>query len=211
MLGWILGFYLLVASPSFAQGKATSQGRGLANAAQRASAAAASGMQTANAAKDAAGAAQRSAGASDSGKHHDASTHGIRRGLGAGVSRIFSTRINSDAAARRFAEPIADLPDQQEDGSPTLETFDRTRQHRLDQAEHLRGISERNGNAALLDTADRMEASAERNYLRQTETLSSPPTEEVQPDESIPEVGEIPEVVTEQVVPRRRGFWIRSR
>lgn len=42
----------------------------------------------------------------------------------------------------------------------------RIRDKRLQQADHLREISERNGNERLLDTADRMQESAERNYDR---------------------------------------------
>ena len=42
----------------------------------------------------------------------------------------------------------------------------RIRDKRLQQADHLRIISERNGNERLLDTADRMQESAERNYDR---------------------------------------------
>ncbi len=42
----------------------------------------------------------------------------------------------------------------------------RIRDHRLEQADHLREISARNGNTRLLDTADRMETSAQTNYDR---------------------------------------------
>jgi hypothetical protein len=42
----------------------------------------------------------------------------------------------------------------------------RIRDHRLEQADHLREISARNGNTRVLDTADRMETSAQTNYDR---------------------------------------------
>ena len=42
----------------------------------------------------------------------------------------------------------------------------RIRDHRLEQADHLREISARNGNTRLLDTADRMQTSAQTNYER---------------------------------------------
>jgi hypothetical protein len=42
----------------------------------------------------------------------------------------------------------------------------RIRDHRLQQADHLREISGRNGNERLLDTADRMQNSAQTNYDR---------------------------------------------
>ncbi|MGI8979376.1 MAG: hypothetical protein ACR2FY_09130 [Pirellulaceae bacterium] len=42
----------------------------------------------------------------------------------------------------------------------------RIRDKRLRQADHLREISARNGNERLLDTADRMQDSAQRNYDR---------------------------------------------
>jgi hypothetical protein len=50
----------------------------------------------------------------------------------------------------------------------TAQTFNaaRIRDKRLQQADHLRDISERNGNERLLDTADRMQESAQRNYDR---------------------------------------------
>jgi hypothetical protein len=73
--------------------------------------------------------------------------------------------------------------------------------HRLEQADHLRGISARNGNEHLLETADRMEANAQKNYERQTDTTleegATPP-----PTATVPatKVGRAP-----------RGFWFRSR
>ena len=50
----------------------------------------------------------------------------------------------------------------------SAQTFNSTRirDKRLQQADHLRDISERNGNERLLDTADRMQESAQRNFDR---------------------------------------------
>lgn len=52
----------------------------------------------------------------------------------------------------------------------------RIRDKRLQQADHLRDISSQNGNERLLDTADRMQESAQRNYDRSIggEVVESP-------------------------------------
>lgn len=47
---------------------------------------------------------------------------------------------------------------------------------RLSQAEHLRAVSEANGNERLMETADRMEQNAVRNYERRT-GAAAPPTD----------------------------------
>ena len=61
---------------------------------------------------------------------------------------------------------------------PALTNQQRILDKRFQQADHLRGISERNGNERLLGTADRMEASATRNFERRTgTTLPPPPTD----------------------------------
>ncbi|MCE9527985.1 MAG: hypothetical protein K8R36_18240, partial [Planctomycetales bacterium] len=44
----------------------------------------------------------------------------------------------------------------------------RIRDNRLEQADHLREVSAQNGNARLLDTADRMQNSAQTNFDRRT-------------------------------------------
>jgi hypothetical protein len=75
---------------------------------------------------------------------------------------------------------------------------------RLDQAEHLGGISERNGNERLLDTADRMEANALQNHARQT-NLSPPADSRAgsnSPGQQLP---------AERVRSAKRGFWFQSR
>lgn len=62
-------------------------------------------------------------------------------------------------------------------GDQSLATQQRILDHRRQQAEHLRGISERNGNTRLLDTADRMDGNAIRNFERQSGTTYQPPTD----------------------------------
>lgn len=107
-------------------------------------------------------------------------------------------------------------------GDRPLSNFERIQQHRLQQAEHLRGIAERNGNDHLLDTADRMEASANQNYQRQTGAL--PPTAgPTSTPGAAPEVGSETVTVTpaapaastavrgRPTTTPRRGFWFRSR
>ena len=46
-------------------------------------------------------------------------------------------------------------------------------EHRLDQAERLRTISERNGNSNLLDTANRMESQANQHYDQRTQQIDN--------------------------------------
>lgn len=82
----------------------------------------------------------------------------------------------------------------------------RITQHRLQQAEHLRMLSQQNGNEALLATADRMEASALQNQQRwQTQAEAG---------EAVPANEMAAGVVAPTVRPRsesKRGFWFRSR
>jgi hypothetical protein len=98
---------------------------------------------------------------------------------------------------------MSDLPD----SSQSLENFERIRTQRIEQADHLRGIAKQNGNEHLLETAERMEASAETNYLRQTEPLQNSPDEpslkSEHPNGTASTIRSAPN--------RRRGFWIRSR
>lgn len=93
---------------------------------------------------------------------------------------------------------------------------------RLQQADHLRAISERNGNEALLETADRMEASAVRNFERQTgtgaiapETGTVPSNEPVSIQEPVPSVDA---ALASKLAPSpaskngsRKGLWFRWR
>lgn len=92
------------------------------------------------------------------------------------------------------------------EGEQSLTTQDRILSQRMQQAEHLRGVSQRNGNERLQGTADRMEASAIRNFERQTGTVVEPPMT----------VGEAPATapaVETATQPRKtnNGFWFRSR
>jgi hypothetical protein len=97
--------------------------------------------------------------------------------------------------------------------------------HRLNQAEHLRGVAERNGNENLLETADRMEANATRNFERQQQRFAGDPTVPTTPPGETPS-GEAPAptltapnatepvpVATPTPTASRagRGFWFRSR
>lgn len=66
-----------------------------------------------------------------------------------------------------------------------LSNQDRILDKRLQQADHLRAVSERNGNERLLETADRMDASAIRNYERQTGQEYQPPVP-VDPNTGLP-------------------------
>jgi hypothetical protein len=214
----IISIHLLAASSSFAQGKSTTQGRGLANAAQHA-AAAATGLQTAG---EAIGTAANDGGPDvfPTGQKSNEALVSAQRGAEQSQRDRHAWWRGADPSALSRANRGLEAPEVVGGTTESLLNFDRIRQHRLDQAAHLRESSARNGNQALLETADRMEASAEQNYLRQTEAHSLPPTGDIPTDETIPEVdespaagtGDSPEPAEEQVVSkRRRGFWIRSR
>jgi hypothetical protein len=86
---------------------------------------------------------------------------------------------------------------------------------RMQQAEHLRGIAERNGNTRLLDTADRMNASATRNFERQTGTaIQPPPTDETAPlptDGSTTTTTTAPTLQAAPTKSKPSGFWFKSR
>ena len=93
---------------------------------------------------------------------------------------------------------------------------DRITQQRLQQADHLRALSQRNGNEALQATADRMEANALENQQRwQTQFESGGPV----PGEAALAAPHAP-AVTAPALPApaakargnaKRGFWFRSR
>lgn len=96
-------------------------------------------------------------------------------------------------------------------GNP-LSNQDRIYQHRLGQAEHLRSVAQKNGNEALLETADRMEANAARNYQRQTGiTLPTTPstTDPAAGESTAP--AEITAAPAQSPTTPKRGFWFRSR
>jgi hypothetical protein len=50
---------------------------------------------------------------------------------------------------------------------------ERNLEQRFSQAEHLRGISERNGNERLLDAADRMEQHGQEQFERRSDKINS--------------------------------------
>jgi len=91
--------------------------------------------------------------------------------------------------------------------------------HRLDQADHLRGNSQANGNEHLLETADRMQANANRNFLRQQERLGGTTTTSTggAGSDSTSTTGQTPTESASAAAPStasssgRRGLWFRSR
>lgn len=191
---------MVCASSVFAQGSAN-KGRGLGKAAERAAQASASGLQ----------------------KAADA-VQSVESGRGPGNQQIdrANTKVLRSAAGLEKAQYAwlrgwnqttpAGMPGEGEtsdvhDSSQSLENFERIRSQRMDRAEHLREIAEQNGNEHLLETADRMQASAETNFLRQTESLQNSPDEpnlnSGRQDRAASTIRSTPN--------RRRGFWIRSR
>lgn len=102
--------------------------------------------------------------------------------------------------------------------TPTLNQ-ERNLDHRLQQSDHLREISERNGNERLLDTADRMDASAIRNYERQTgetylpdapiDPAHSPPSGEPLPSNaSMPADLDGASLPPTKAAPQARSSWL---
>jgi hypothetical protein len=93
--------------------------------------------------------------------------------------------------------------------------------HRQDQANHLRDLSERNGNEHLQATADRMDANANRNYQRQQTRLTGVTTDPsgssaggggTTSDPGASGTPNTTAATTTTVVPQaRRGLWFRSR
>lgn len=166
--------------------------------------------------------------------------NGVNRGLGAAAKGASSAGmgrsggpIARDSAARGGATlgragglQRANLATARGNLPPTVagegmagENPQRILDQRLDQAEHLRALSERNGNERLLDTADRMEASANRNFERQQQRFTESPTEPTDGSGAVPEATPAesgtaagPVTTAAQAVPRtKRGFWFRSR
>ena len=118
-----------------------------------------------------------------------------------GVGKAKGGWEQAGAAATDVPELPAPTSEEGTDSSNPQKILD----HRLAQAEHLRSISARNGNEHLLNTADRMEANAQRNYDRQT-GLSAPTD-----SNSLPAPTVTDPLSTESVGQARRGFWFRSR
>ena len=81
-------------------------------------------------------------------------------------SGISGSSANVGRSANGLNPAAAGMQHGQSDAAQAS-NFARIRDNRLQQADHLRQISERNGNARLGSTADRMEQSAQTNYSRQ--------------------------------------------
>jgi hypothetical protein len=113
-------------------------------------------------------------------------------------------------------------------GDPALANPQRILDKRFQQAEHLRGISERNGNERLLGTADRMEGSATRNFEHRTGTTLPPPptdgstTPPTDGSTTPPTDGSVtppvngttaplPALETARLKNKPSGFWFKSR
>jgi len=147
---------------------------------------------------------------------------GFSGGGGAAVAPASPARAGSDAHINRSAN--AAWPDANprygapfESRGPSQQQINEARiyEHRFDQAQRLRTISERNGNAHLLDTADRMESQANQHYNRRMERIdplaASPgvtPTEPVAADS--PQIGadaRPPETPGKQTSRRRWRWW----
>jgi hypothetical protein len=146
--------------------------------------------------------------------------NGLNRGLGgqakggaaqaarAGSNLARSGGMGLNRAApglsRMGSGPKAPAPSAPGEGDRSLGNQQRILDHRQQQAEHLRGVSERNGNERLLETGDRMDSSAVRNFERQTGTTYQPPAAEGAPAPAPP--------VQTATQPRKpQGFWFRSR
>lgn len=95
------------------------------------------------------------------------------------------------------------------DASPNV--WERIQQKRISQAEHLRGISERNGNESLLITAERMEASALQNFQRQSATSAGAAAQYPDRPPVAAAASATNAAAGRQVTPAKRGFWFRSR
>jgi hypothetical protein len=131
-----------------------------------------------------------------------------RGGLGLGKGLAGTPKLG--------AKPIPELdPNAMPvEGEQGLANQQRILDQRMQQAEHLRGISERNGNTRLLETADRMENSAVRNFERQTGTVLPPPPTEgtvTDPNAAQPAAPTPAPAISSQPTKPKAGFWLRSR
>jgi hypothetical protein len=142
-----------------------------------------------------------------------------------GLSRAGGNLARSNSLGKAAAGmPRASAPGALE-GNAALANQQRILDHRLQQAEHLRGISERNGNERLLSTADRMDASATRNFERRTGLTMQPPTDgAVSPADGSATPGDgtitapeelatptLPALETARQKSKPSGFWFKSR
>lgn len=88
--------------------------------------------------------------------------------------------------------------------------------HRLDQADHLRQLADKNGNDHLRDTATRMEANATKNNAKQTSATpsnqnSTPATSGSTPTSTTAAPTSTTPAPTIRMGSARRGFWLQSR
>jgi hypothetical protein len=174
------------ASSLLAQGRGSAAGRGLGNAAGGA-AAAGQGM-----------------GRASESMSRSSQSMG---GTATGVSRSATGLQRSSSAMDRGMRPQAVGAM----GNQPAMNQDRIADRRFEQAEHLRSISERNGNEALLNTAGRMEANAVTNQQRQL-----PQPTGVAGDVIVPEAASAPTYsaiapATRASSNAKRGLWFRSR
>lgn len=192
---------------AFSQGNGAGLNRGLGKAAAN-QAAGRAANQAAGQAADAA-AASRSVAPSIAGAKNGKGTGAIpagfpsaaaQKGLGhAGEAMTRSKNLPGFMQAIRSRGSEGSLPRE----GDTAEAIGRgmspedIQLKRFQQAEHLRAISERNGNESLLETADRMESNATRNYERQAG------------EAEVPQVSESPAPATKS--PAKKGFWFRWR
>src|SRR5690349_5337394 len=126
--GAVAGMLLFGQLQSFAQGKGNGLNRGLS--------AASKGLSG--------GASSKSGGPLSR-----ASTKSLRSGATMGRASGGLERANAAAS------PSIEMPTDSPDSNQALENQQSILNHRLDQADHLRSLSQSNGNQHLLDTADR--------------------------------------------------------
>jgi hypothetical protein len=151
------------------------------------------------------------------GKSSNATNRVLRSGSAFGRTANGLQRAN--ATLDSSTVPTVEVPA----AGPALDNPQRILDQRLQQADHLRALSESNGNQHLLDTADRMQANATTNFERQqlqlnptvpdpsatSTTTPTPPTTSAPPSVST-DTQSAPLTGTPQTR-TRRGFWFRSR
>ncbi|MEQ1824604.1 MAG: hypothetical protein ABL921_01610 [Pirellula sp.] len=223
-----VGISLLMAADANAQGKAG--GRGLGHAASRASGMSGAGLSTA------AQAASNSSTPSGSmpvtvSRQNNVAPRDVGRefgrasGVAAGVGRSSNplpgnvSERSGHGMARTVAHPTGQSVPPTNSPPTNSGNWEQIQQQRLKQAEHLRAIADRNGNEALLTTANRMEASANANYHRQSSSAHPVSNPAGAPDSVV--VAPETQTATPATAPAslkqksstaaKRGFWFRSR
>jgi hypothetical protein len=138
---------------------------------------------------------------------------------GASMNNVSGSLQRSNGGLRGNTGGIDDLPA----SSPAAPRPQQILDQRLQQADHLRAISDRNGNEHLAQTADRMTASAQTNFQRQQAALTAhgndvppapaTPAPATPAAGSPPIAGSFPPAAAAPANPPRaaRGFWFRSR